>query len=78
MSKNMDVLNAGANIKARLAKKGIKQKALACVWGVKESPASKLLSGKARISAERLFAAAEFLGCSVYELIDGTDGDDRG
>lgn len=80
MAKKRDVSNAGGNIKKILISRGIKQKALASVWGVKPAAASRLISGKSVISADRLFAAADFLGCSAYELLeeDCSDGGSDG
>ena len=63
------VHNAGPNIKLRLERKNLGQKELAVVWGISEAAVSNLLSGKRKIEADKLFAAADFLNCSVYDLI---------
>lgn len=64
-----EVRNAGPNIKLRLEKMGIEQKVLAEVWGVTPAAVSNLLSGKRKLESDKLFTAADFLGCSVYDLI---------
>ncbi len=61
--------NMGPNIKLRLKNKGIEQKELARIWGITSAATSKLLAGERKIDTEKAFAAADFLGCSVYDLI---------
>lgn len=59
----------GPNIKLRLNEKGIPQKELAELWGISSAATSKLLSGGCKIDTDKAFKAADFLGCSVYDLI---------
>ena len=61
--------NMSLNIKRRLIEKNVEQSELAAVWGITNAATSNLLSGKRKIEADKLFAAADFLGCSVYDLI---------
>lgn len=63
------VHNMGPNIKQRLKNKGKTQEDIADVWGITKAAACNLLSGKRKIDTEKAFAAADYLGCSVYDLI---------
>lgn len=63
------VSNMGPNIKLRLENKGLTQKKLAELWGISSAATSKLLSGERKIDTEKAFKAADFLGCSVYDLV---------
>lgn len=64
-----EVRNMGPNIKLRLKNKGIEQKELAEIWGISPAATSKLLSGGSKIDTDKAFKAADFLGCSVYDLV---------
>lgn len=64
--------NIGKNIKKKLFEKNLTAKALAEYAGVSECYISRLCNGErdfGKVSAVSALKMADFLGCSVYELI---------
>ncbi len=68
------IRNMGPNIKKLLKEKEKTQGELAEAWGVEKASACNLLSGKRKIDTEKALIAADFLGCTVYELIQTNPG----
>lgn len=68
------IRNMGLNIKKMLKEKEKTQGELAEAWGVEKASACNLLSGKRKIDTEKALIAADFLGCTVYDLIEPAIG----
>jgi len=58
-----------ANLRAELARRGLRQGDLAGIWGLSEMSVSRRMTGLTPISATELQAAAESFGLTADDLL---------
>lgn len=61
----------GANIKAEMARRGVRQAALAAALGLSQPQVSARLRGVVPFNVNELHAVSEFLGVPVTTLLEG-------